>query len=41
MTRLYARGSVGQRIVCRCPHGHWKMLATIAAMNTTGIPAKW
>jgi transposase len=39
MTRLYARGPVGQRIVCRCPHGHWKMLSTIAAMNTSGILA--
>jgi transposase len=39
MTRLYARGPVGQRIVCRTPHGHWKMLSTIAAMNTSGIVA--
>jgi transposase len=39
MTRLYARGPVGRRIVCRCPHGHWKMLSTIAAMNTSGILA--
>jgi hypothetical protein len=26
MTRLYARGPVGRRIVCRSPHGHWKVL---------------
>jgi len=39
MTRLYARGPRGQRIVCRTPHGHWKMLSTIAAMNTSGILA--
>jgi transposase len=37
MTRLYARGPVGQRIVCRTPHGHWKVLSTIAAMNRQGI----
>ena len=39
MTRLYARGPRGQRIVCRTPHGHWKMLSTIAAMSTGGILA--
>jgi transposase len=39
MTRRYARGPVGQRIVCRTPHGHWKMLSTIAAMSTSGILA--
>jgi transposase len=39
MTRLYARGPVGQRIVCRTPHGHWKSLSTIAAMSTSGILA--
>jgi hypothetical protein len=25
LTRLYARGPVGQRIVCHTPHGHWKV----------------
>jgi len=39
MTRLYGRGPRGRRIVCRTPHGHWKMLSTIAAMNTSGILA--
>jgi transposase len=39
MTRLYARGPRGQRIVCKTPHGHWKVLSTIAAMNTQGIVA--
>jgi transposase len=37
MTRLYARGPAGKRIVCRTPHGHWKVLSTIAAMNSRGI----
>jgi transposase len=37
MTRLYARGPRGQRLVCRTPHGHWKMLSTIAALNAAGI----
>jgi transposase len=28
---------VGQRIVCKTPHGHWKTLSTIAAMSVRGI----
>ena len=39
MTRLYARGPRGKRIVCRTPHGHWKVLSTIAALNMQGICA--
>lgn len=37
MTRTRARGPVGQRIVCKHPHGHWKMISTIAAMGAGGI----
>ena len=37
MTRRYARGPRGRRIVCKTPHGHWKILSTIAAMNLDGI----
>jgi transposase len=37
MTRTRARGPVGQRIVCKTPHGHWKTLSTIAAMSVRGI----
>ena len=37
MTRRYARGKVGQRIVSKTPHGHWKLLSTIAALDATGI----
>jgi len=37
MTRLRARGPVGQRVVCKTPQGHWKTISTIAAMNATGI----
>ena len=37
MTRRYARGPRGQRIVCKSPHGHWKLLSTIAAMTTRGM----
>jgi transposase len=37
MTRLYARGSVGERVVCKSPQSHWKTISTIAAMNAKGI----
>ncbi|MEI8159362.1 MAG: IS630 family transposase [Burkholderiales bacterium] len=37
MTRTRARGPVGQRVVCKVPHGHWKTLSTIAAMSVRGI----
>ncbi|MFT3784924.1 MAG: IS630 family transposase [Tepidisphaeraceae bacterium] len=37
MTRAYARGPVGERVVCKAPHGHWKTISTIAAMTTRGM----
>lgn len=37
MTRRYARGPRGQRVVCKTPHGHWKILTTIAALDVDGI----
>jgi len=37
MTRTRARGPVGERIVCKTPHGHWKTLSTIAAMSVRGV----
>ena len=37
MTRRYARGPVGQRVTCKTPHGHWKILSTIAAMTVRGM----
>ncbi len=37
MTRRYARGPRGQRVVCKTPHGHWKILSTIAALDLKGI----
>jgi len=33
MTRTRARGPVGQRVVGKVPHGHWKIISTIAAMS--------
>jgi hypothetical protein len=37
MTRTRARGPRGQRVVCKVPHGHWKVLSTVAAMTVQGI----
>lgn len=39
MTRLYALAPIGERAVCRVPHGHWKLISTIAAMTSLGIMA--
>jgi transposase len=37
MTRTRARGPRGKRVVGKTPHGHWKMLSTIAAMTVDGM----
>ncbi len=37
MTRTRARGPRGKRVVCKTPHGHWKVLSTIAAMTVGGM----
>ena len=37
MTRTRGRGPVGERVVCKTPHGHWKVLSTIAAMTVGGM----
>lgn len=39
MTRRYALAPLGERAVCRVPHGHWKMISTIAAMTSRGMLA--
>jgi transposase len=39
MTRTHARAPVGKRAVAKVPHGHWKMITTIAAMSTAGMIA--
>jgi transposase len=39
MTRLYGRGPSSQRVVGRTPHGHWKMLSTVAALSVEGVMA--
>ena len=37
MCRTHARGPRGQRVVCKKPHGHWKVLSTIAALTAGGM----
>jgi transposase len=37
MARTRARGPRGQRVVCKTPHGHWKILSTIAALTVQGM----
>jgi len=37
MARRRARGPRGERVVCKTPRGHWKVLSTIAAMTVRGM----
>ena len=39
MTRTHGRAPPGERVVARVPHGHWKVVSTVAAMTTRGIVA--
>ena len=37
MTRLRGRAPVGERLVAKVPHGHWKTTTLIAALDRGGI----
>lgn len=39
MQRTHGRAAPGERVVSKVPHGHWKVISTIAAMNACGIVA--
>jgi transposase len=39
MQRTHGRAPPGVRVATKLPHGHWKMISTIAAMNVGGILA--
>ena len=39
MTRTHGRAPPGKRVVQKVPHGHWKLISTIAALTTAGIIA--
>jgi transposase len=37
MQRTHGRAPPGERVVSKVPHGHWKVISTIAAMTVRGI----
>ena len=39
MQRTHGRAPPGERVVSSVPHGHWKVLSTIAAMDVNGVVA--
>jgi transposase len=39
MQRTHGRAAPGERVATKVPHGHWKMISTIAAMGVGGIVA--
>lgn len=39
MQRTHGRAAPGERVVTKMPHGHWKMISSIAAMSVNGILA--
>jgi len=39
MQRTHGRAPPGERVVSKVPHGHWKVISTIAAMTVKGIEA--
>jgi transposase len=39
MQRAYGRAPPGERVVAAVPHGHWKVISTVAAMTTAGMVA--
>jgi transposase len=39
MTRTHGRCPVGQRLVAKVPHGHWKTLTFVAGLRCDGIVA--
>jgi transposase len=41
MTRLYGRAPIGERLVAKVPHGHWKTLTLVAALRVDGVTAPY
>ena len=37
MQRTYGRAPPGERVVAAVPHGHWKVVSTVAAMTSRGV----
>lgn len=41
MTRAYGRAPIGERLVAKVPHGHWKTLTLVAACRVDGVTAPY
>lgn len=41
MVRLYGRSPIGERLVAKVPHGHWKTLTLVAALRVDGLTAPY
>ena len=41
MTRAYGRAPLGERLVAKVPHGHWKTLTLVAALRLDGVTAPY
>jgi transposase len=41
MTRLYGRAPLGERLVAKVPHGHWKTLTLVAALRVDRVTAPY
>ena len=41
MTRLYGRAPIGERLVAKVPHGHWKTLTLVAALRVDAVTAPY
>lgn len=41
MARLYGRAPIGERLVAKVPHGHWKTLTLVAALRVDGLTAPY
>ena len=39
MTRTYGRALIGERLIARVPHGHWKTTTFLAALRVSGLSA--
>ncbi len=37
MQRTHGRAPPGERVVASVPHGHWKVVSTVAAMTSRGV----
>ena len=41
MVRQYGRSPIGERLVAKVPHGHWKTLTLVAALRVDGVTAPY